>query len=182
MPFTPYHFGPSACLGLPLNRHIDIPVFVLANVVVDFEPLIVMLSAYDYPLHGLLHTFLIGAGVGIIWAFAAYPLRKIFRAAMKILYLPYETSLMKMIVSGILGVWLHVLLDSFLYDDIRPFWPMVVNPFYRKISYSSVHFICELLVISAVVIYPARAYLIYRRRNIEEAISTTQDKKQGNGQ
>ncbi len=31
MPVTPFHFGPSALIGLPLKRWIDIPVFVLAN-------------------------------------------------------------------------------------------------------------------------------------------------------
>ena len=25
MPFTPYHFGPSACIALPLNKYLDLP-------------------------------------------------------------------------------------------------------------------------------------------------------------
>jgi hypothetical protein len=40
MPFTPCHFGPSACIALPLNRWIDLPVFLLANVAIDIEPLL----------------------------------------------------------------------------------------------------------------------------------------------
>ncbi len=39
MPFTPFHFGPSAVIALPLNRYIDIPTFLLANIAVDIEPI-----------------------------------------------------------------------------------------------------------------------------------------------
>ncbi|MHC4299546.1 MAG: hypothetical protein ACYS7Y_19890 [Planctomycetota bacterium] len=35
MPFTPYHFGPSGCVGLILRKWIDVPVFVLTNVIID---------------------------------------------------------------------------------------------------------------------------------------------------
>ena len=42
MPFTPYHFGPHGCVGLVLKRYLDLPVFMLANVAVDLEPLAVM--------------------------------------------------------------------------------------------------------------------------------------------
>ena len=84
MPFTPFHFGPSALIGLPLKRWIDIPVFVLANVVIDFEPLAVMVFQPDYPLHGYFHTLLIGGILGLIWGLAAYPLRPVWRFFMGI--------------------------------------------------------------------------------------------------
>ncbi len=41
MPFTPYHFGPSGFVGLVFGKWIDLPVFVLANVIVDVEVLAV---------------------------------------------------------------------------------------------------------------------------------------------
>ena len=37
MPFTPFHFGPHGCVGLPISKKINVLVFVLANVVVDIE-------------------------------------------------------------------------------------------------------------------------------------------------
>ena len=43
MPFTPFHFGPHACVAFAANKKIDIPVFILANIAVDIEPLSVML-------------------------------------------------------------------------------------------------------------------------------------------
>ena len=65
MPFTPFHFGPSAVIVLPLNRYIDIPAFLLANIAVDIEPLAVMSLSLSYPLHGYAHSIL---GVSIICA------------------------------------------------------------------------------------------------------------------
>ena len=41
MPFTPYHFGPSGFFGLALKKWIDLPVFLLANVIIDVEVLLI---------------------------------------------------------------------------------------------------------------------------------------------
>ena len=60
MPFTPFHFGPSATIAFPLRGKIDIPVFILANVAIGIEPLTVMILNLSYPLHGYAHSFLGG--------------------------------------------------------------------------------------------------------------------------
>ncbi|MHC4544154.1 MAG: hypothetical protein ACYSYL_06435 [Planctomycetota bacterium] len=108
MPFTPYHFGPSGFIGLALRKWLDIPVFVLANVIVDLE----VLLGHGYPIHRYFHTLLIGAAAGILWATVAYPLRNLFKMIMQTLRIPYQTSFLKMLISGVLGVWLHVVIDS----------------------------------------------------------------------
>jgi len=153
MPFTPFHFGPSALIGLPLRRWIDIPVFVLANVVIDFEPLAVMVFGLDYPLHGYFHTFLIGGVLGLIWGLIAFAFKPIWQFFMLLFGLKYKPSLLIMMISGILGVWLHVFIDSFLYDQMNPFFPIKGNPFHAMIRYSRVFWICEASLIAAVVIY-----------------------------
>lgn len=79
MPYTPYHFGPSGFVGLIFKKHIDIPVFVLANVVVDVEVLVINLLGLGWPVHRYAHTLLIGAVVGAVWALVAYPMRRLFR-------------------------------------------------------------------------------------------------------
>ena len=153
MPFTPFHFGPSALIGLPLKRWIDIPVFVLANVVVDFEPLAVMVFRLDYPLHGYFHTLLIGGILGLLWGLAAYPFRPIWRFLMELVGLRYQPTLPKMMLSGLLGIWLHVLIDSVHYKEINLFFPVTGNPFYEIVSFSLVFSVCEISMIAALVIY-----------------------------
>ena len=169
MPFTPYHFGPSACVALPLNKYIDIPVFVLANVVVDLEPLAVILFGLNYPLHGFCHTFLIGAAVGLGWGLLAYFARSFSKWWMELFGLPYQTGMSKTVLSGIIGIWMHVLFDGVLYPEMQPFWPIAGNPLYRLISYSALYSICEISCIAAVVIYPAWIYSLYRKRKAKAA-------------
>jgi membrane-bound metal-dependent hydrolase YbcI (DUF457 family) len=150
MAFTLYHFGPSGFLGLAFRKWIDLPVFLLANVVVDVE----VLFFHRLPVHRYVHTFLIGAVAGAVWGILAYPLRSLFRAIMEGFRIPYRTGRIKMVISGILGVWLHVLIDSIYHFDVRPFWPWVKrNYMFAVLGHPSILTICIILWVAAVVLY-----------------------------
>jgi hypothetical protein len=153
MPFTPYHFGPSAFIGLALKKYIDIPVFVLANLIADLEVLAINLLGLGWPIHRYSHTLLIGAAVGAIWGLAAYPFRNLFKKAMQILRMPYETGFWKMIVSGIFGVWLHAITDGIYHYDMRMFWPSKARPLWRLVSEGQVKTISVAFFVPAVILY-----------------------------
>jgi membrane-bound metal-dependent hydrolase YbcI (DUF457 family) len=164
VPFTPYHFGPSGFLALVFRKWIDLPVFVLANVVVDIEVLVIGILDLGWPVHRYAHTLFLGAAAGIAWAIAAYPLRNIFAGLMQSIRLPYKTSLWKMIVSGILGVWLHVLIDSAYHFDLRLFWPNKKISLHRTIVRhighrhaeplkDQIEIACIILLLAAVTLY-----------------------------
>ncbi|MHC4477259.1 MAG: hypothetical protein ACYTEL_16555 [Planctomycetota bacterium] len=157
MPFTPYHFGPSGFLGLVFRKWIDLPVFVLANVIVDLEVLAINVAGLGWPYHRYCHTLLIGTAVGVLWAIAAYRLRNTFTKIMHLLRMPYQTSLAKMIISGILGVWLHVLIDGVYHYDVRAFWPnkriSLWRMMRRYIGQDHVKIICVALFVAAVILY-----------------------------
>jgi membrane-bound metal-dependent hydrolase YbcI (DUF457 family) len=153
MPFTPFHFGPHGTLALPLQRYIDLPVFVLANVVVDIEPLTVFVLNLHYPLHGFCHTFLVGGALGVLWGAVACPFRDRIGKAMAALGLPYSPGLLKMLYSGLLGVWLHVIFDAMLYDEMKPFYPLPGNPFLGILDLKTVYILCTLFFIPASVMY-----------------------------
>jgi len=149
MPFTPYHFGPSGFVGLVFRKWLDIPVFVLANVAADIEVLVYR----NWPYHRYAHTLLIGAAVGILWGVAAYPLRPLFKKIMQLFRLPYKTTFLKMTISGILGIWFHILIDSFCWWDVRLFWPSKLTPLYGLISQRQVEAICVAFFVAAVILY-----------------------------
>lgn len=153
MPFTPFHFGPSALVAFPLKKYLDIPVFVLANVVIDFEPLVVMYFNLPYPVHGFFHTLLGGIIIGGLWGLIAYAVRKPIKSIMNVFRLQYEPKLFTMILSGILGFWLHIFIDSFMHADIRPFFPSNYNPLYQIVSTPNLYLICALLFIPALGFY-----------------------------
>lgn len=149
MPYTPYHFGPSGFVALALRKWLDVPVFVLANIVVDVE----VLFFPRWPVHRYVHTLLIGAAVGAVFAIAAYPLRGLFKRFMQLIRIPYKTGLAKMLASGVLGVWLHVFLDAIWHRDVRIFWPSKARPLYRLLTHPQVLLVCKLSFIGLAVLY-----------------------------
>ncbi len=155
MPFTPFHFGPSACIALPLKRYIDFPTFMLANVTIDIEPLLVMVFDLSYPLHGFAHSFvgaaIVGIGLGVVANLAKGFIHRIMK---NMLGLEYSSSIKQYLLSGMLGCEFHVLLDSPLYTDIKPFLPFSsINPFMGLIQDSFMYKMCAYAFIPAIVIY-----------------------------
>jgi len=144
-------------VGLIFKRWIDLPVFVLANVTVDIE----VLLYNHWPFHRYAHTLLIGAGVGIIWAIGAYFLRGWFRSFMNKMRLSYESNFKKVLLSAILGVWFHVLIDAFYHYDVNIFWPSRAKPLYRLISQQQVSFFCLVFWALAIALY---LFILYRNR------------------
>lgn len=135
MPFTPFHFGVHACVALSFRKKLDLPTFLLANVIVDIEPLLVMVFNFNYPLHGYAHTFFAGLVLSPLLGVTVYLLRKPFTKIMQLLRLSYSPSFKVAIISAFLGHCLHVFLDAFMYPDIKPFYPSVSNPL-RGIRYA----------------------------------------------
>lgn len=174
MPFTPYHFGPSGFIGLALRKWIDIPVFVLANVIVDLEVLVIRLFGAGWPIHRYAHTLLLGTAVGIIWAVAAYPLRNLFKRLMQTLRIPYQPKFWKMLISGILGVWLHVVLDAIYHRDVRLFWPDKARPLYRLITRQQLEALCLAFFIAAIILWGLTA-ISYSKRKIKESANIEKD-------
>jgi len=160
MPFTPYHFGPSGFVGLALRKYIDVPVFVLANVIVDIEVLLYP----RWPVHKYAHTLLIGALVGAIWGLVVYIAKPALKWAMRLVRVPYKAGFWKMIISGILGVWFHVVIDAIYHWDVKVFWPSMAKPLYGLVSRPQVKIICIAFFFAVLIPY-AIAVVSYLKNN-----------------
>jgi len=152
-----------------LRKYIDVPVFILANVVIDFEPLVVMVFNLNYPAHEHFHNFLFGALVGILWGVVAYFGRGFLKKIMRMMKLPYTASFRKMLISAVLGVWFHVIIDSIGHSDVKPFYPSEFNPLLGIMTDSTIYLICMLAFIPAILmVYVIRVFsrkrFLYRRR------------------
>ena len=136
MPFTPFHLGPALFFAIPLRKYIHAPTFILANVLLDIEPLLVLVLGLNYPLHGYLHTFAAAVVVGVVLGFVMFVLERSMHPLFKTLLLEPEATFKKtnFIIAGVLGTMLHVLFDSPLYSDIKPFYPLNINPSYGSLS------------------------------------------------
>jgi len=155
MPFTPFHFGPALGFGLPFRRLFHAPTFILANVIVDVEPFLVLFLGLRYPLHGYLHTFLLAFFAGLALGCVIFFLERILHPLYKLFLLEADgnLNLRSFMVAGILGTMLHVLLDSPLYDDILPFYPLATNPLYNPAITLEVYSFCVWIGIFGIIYF-----------------------------
>lgn len=127
MPLTPYHLGPNGFIALLFRKWLDAPVFVVAGLAVDLEVLFIeKIRAGEYvPRYG--HTLLVAGAIGIGLAVVMAPLKRPCQWIMRRVGLPYETGLVKMAVSGVLGAWLHVVIDGMYRTGVGIFWPLEIE-------------------------------------------------------
>lgn len=170
MPFTPFHFGPAFFIGILFASHVNMAAILFTSVAIDIEP-IYCLASDSCPLHGFLHTYvgttlLSAVAVPIIY-FGRKPLQKLSEH----LGLKQDYSVLSIIIGTLPGGWSHIFLDSFLYPELEPFWPVTDNnPFVGLLSSDNVYLITVLGFVGGAAIY------FWKLRNIirtEKADSLT---------
>jgi len=168
MPFTPFHLGPGLGLGLPLRKHLHAPTFILANVIVDVEPLLVFLFGLRYPLHGYLHTFLLALPMGLAFGCVMHLLERFLNPLYKMFLLEADDnlSLRPFIIAGVFGRGLHILLDAPLYDDIKPLYPIATNPFYNPSLTPEIYSLCVWMGALGITYY----LILFRHFNLWKTI------------
>lgn len=144
MPFTPFHMGPAIAMGLLMRGFVHVPTLVLASVVLDLEPLAVLVFGLNYPLHGFMHTLIFAVPIGAIFGWAMLRVEKRVKPIYRRLLLESnsEVTATGFIGAGALGTFSHVVLDSPLYADIMPFFPLTVNPAYNPELSPLIYSIC----------------------------------------
>ncbi len=163
MPLSPFHFGPALFFGLLLFSFIHLPAFLIANVVVDFEPFLVLLLRLDYPVHGFFHSFLGGSIIAVILSLVMLKIDEKVQKIMRFFRLEQKHHQKSIWLASFFGIYLHILLDSFLYSDIRPFFPLNINPFYNNNSMLAgfeVYGLCVIFFVLGVGLY---AYKLSKR-------------------
>jgi len=165
MPFTPFHWGPSSWIGLLLFKIFDFPTLLVASVIVDIEPFCVFIFNAPWPLHGFLHSFLGGSIMAILTAIILYLLRKPIKKVMAIFRLAQDSSFKKILWTSFFGVYFHLLLDSFLYREMNPFYPLEGNLFFGLFSSQQIYLFCSLSFLVGILFYLIRLVIIRRKRD-----------------
>jgi membrane-bound metal-dependent hydrolase YbcI (DUF457 family) len=166
MPFTPFHLGPALFLGLLFFQFVDLPTLLIASVILDLEPFVVLLLGLNYPLHGFFHSVLGGTIVAVVLGLIMLRLGGTARGVLKPLGLEQSPSRQTIMLGSFLGVYSHILLDSPLYADIRPFFPSSVNPFFAGDAFTGIYVqvLCILLFLVGTTMYAAKLIARARRR------------------
>jgi len=168
IPFTPYHLGPSALFGLLLLKWVDFPTLLIASVIIDIEPIIVIVFDLSYPIHGILHSFFGAFLAALLLILVMKFLRKYFTPLMTFFKLKQDISLRSISIGAFLGIFSHILLDAPLYMEMNPFFPLLGNPFFNDSSFASlyIYLFCTYCFLGTLLIY-----------SIKVTIQISKDKK-----
>jgi hypothetical protein len=143
MPFTAFHAGPNGLLGMIFFKWLNLPALILVNIAMDLEPLVILVfKVHGYPEHGFSHTFGGAIIIGLIFSVLYEQVKVPVNRFMGFLSLRQLNSITSIIMASIIGGAIHVILDSFLYRDIMPFYPSDINPFYGAFSPSAIRLFC----------------------------------------
>lgn len=167
MPLTPFHLGPGLLIGLLLFSFIDFPSFLVASIIIDVEPFLVLAFDIDSRVHGFFHSFLGGTIVALLLAAVMNRIVKLgyLSSVLEFFKLKQRSSLKKVVSASILGVYVHILLDSLMHSDIQPFYPFDWNPILDSgvLSSLGVYVLCFWCFAGALVIYVVRLLFIWKR-------------------
>jgi len=164
MPFTPFHFGPGAAIHSVAPRRISFLAFCAANVLIDIEPAYYMLTD-NPPLHRFFHTY-IGATIVAILTILLFLACRWFA---KRFWLPNlfewrSLTLSPVVVGAALGTYTHIVLDSIMHGDIRPFAPFSDrNPLLGILSISELEWTCVVSGVVGVAVL-AGGYISFRMK------------------
>ncbi len=145
MPFTPYHIGPA--LGISLwdykKKRIDIAAAILGSIIIDVRAMYIWFFSsgnfHDGPFHTFLGAIILGVLTGCLVHLFRNPLQKV----LEFFHWQQDTTLLNKILTASSMAILHIILDSFLYTDIRPFWPFsLTNPFLGIFSTDQIQIFC----------------------------------------
>jgi len=151
MPVTPFHFGPAAIVKSASSQWFSLTVFGLTQVIIDLEPLYYMAQGM-WPIHRFLHTYLGAAIVAVVAAVAGKPLCEWFLrlwnerlSDVQRRWLSVEPAITRgaAFAGSLFGGFSHILLDSVMHSDIRPFAPWSdTNGLLYAISIGTLYELC----------------------------------------
>jgi len=157
MPFTPFHFGPGAVLHAVAPKYVSFLAFCAANIIIDIEPLYFM-ATHQFPLHRFFHTY-VGASIILLLTVALFmgALRLASVVPLPNVFGWKQLTIRRVVVGAALGSYSHIVLDSIMHYDIRPFAPFREgNPLLNVVSLSTLHGFCLAAGIAGLVIVGIR--------------------------
>ena len=154
MPFTPLHWG-ITFLGLVFKRTFYLPALLISSVIMDLEPFYFLFIAKGSPvLHGFFHTYFGATLVALAVSLILVKFRKRMDGLMAFFKVPQKGLTGRQIYfSSLFAAYSHIFLDSFLYKDIRPFWPLEQNLFLGAIRSVEIYLIAGIGVAISLVLY-----------------------------
>ncbi|MEM2111240.1 MAG: hypothetical protein QXX08_05105 [Candidatus Bathyarchaeia archaeon] len=84
---------------------------------------------------------------------------------MSLFKIDQKYSFKTIFLASLLGIYIHILLDSSMHWDIKPFYPLEVNPFLSRsiLADLEIYMFCIWSFIGAGIIYALRVFLSWKK-------------------
>ena len=151
MPITPFHLGTGATFKALSPKYCSFTMFGFTQVIIDTEPLYYMVQGL-WPIHRFFHTYLGATLVAVLCILLGKP---VCEAVLRVwnwrldpsqrqwLHIEPKISWPAAATGAFLGAYSHVLLDSIMHTDSRPFAPFSdANGMLHIISITQLHIVC----------------------------------------
>ncbi len=150
MPFTPYHLGPALATKSIFGKRFCLLAFAISQIIIDLESLYYLIQD-AYPVHRFFHTY-IGATIIILLT--------IFLTKYILKILKVEINQAAIAFASILGAYSHIVLDSIMHSDIKPFYPFSEsNHLLKIIDIYSLHELCIYSGIVGLIIIACKFFI-----------------------
>ena len=146
--------GAAMIVKPAFRRHFSLLVFGIAQVAMDIEPMIGMISDWDV-LHGPSHTIIGALLIAALVAWLAPPLcnfilfkfnQEVAHHSVAWLQEPYPIARTAALTGAFFGTLSHLILDSLMHHDIHPLAPFSnANPLTDCVSHNGVYQLCVVL-------------------------------------
>lgn len=152
MPVTPFHLLAIIPVKAISPRHFSWSVFALTNIIIDLEPITLYLVTLN-PQHLFFHTIIGATLIAILCATFGKRCCEItidiwndeIRGKPEARWFTSERKISKIAAwtGALIGAWSHLILDSFMHEDIRPLSPFSQsNIFLNMLSVSDLNSVC----------------------------------------
>lgn len=150
-----------------LQGSFSLMVFGWAQVVMDIQPLLVMLTGKGH-LHGFSHTY---TGAALLAVLAAVTGKHLSETGLRLLRIPgHEQAWIAWAVvfsSAFIGTFSHVAIDSIMHSDIAPYYPVSAKSHLLGMTTAeTLHKLCFYSGLLGLVLYFLINKLNHRKRSL----------------
>ena len=151
MPITPFHIIAGFAVKSVFNKHFSWSIFALTNIIIDVEVIYYILTIGEAS-HKFFHTLIGSSIVALSCAIIGIPicerLLKFWnknlqneKSLEKLKWLSADTNItiFSSFTGAFVGAYSHIILDSLMHFDVKPFEPFFSKTFVGIISSDLLH-------------------------------------------
>ncbi|UCH88060.1 MAG: DUF4184 family protein [Thermoplasmata archaeon] len=122
MPITPLHIGIPGIISYLWPKRVDIFSVIIGCIIIDLDFLLFLLI--ETHVHGYFHTFVGATLTSIVLIIIIHSFQKPILKIKKWFKWESQSTFKSITYGALIGTYSHVIIDSFIYEDMNIYYPM----------------------------------------------------------